>query len=367
MYQAPESIINDCINQLRSFTPGSEQFNDQVIDLVTEKAALFSTMENSTWNKRWLSETFLMHLSYPAGLSTLDHVHIYERMHCAGGPLYGTELDYYNPLPSHSRLIAAMYFFVQTDSNVINISKQHAITKQVTEIALEHGKHWQALQVELALIDGQRPQARLAESIPDLLKNLAEHLHTDKGAVLIQRAGGVERLKEIGADIDDVCKSVLKNLSTTSLLNIILFQVHRFIVDATCELHASGTISREESNERHCRMLRAVLNAKKRDPGKNDQDCYEKMMLELTPHMSKKHAPDLIPRLTSYLTLDEIKDHLKDPLSLIDLPAFKNGMAKHVDAGMQYDLVVKLGIDGLFKQSELQRLKGQKLESALGL
>jgi hypothetical protein len=367
MYQAPESIINDCIKQLRSFTPGSEQFNDQVIELAVSKSALYTKMANSIWNLKSLSGTFVRHLSFHAGISTLDFVEIFEGMYGANGPLRGAGLDYYDPLPTHAKLIAAMHYFMRTDSGFINISKQQAITKQVAEIALEGGKNWQALKGQLALIELQRPQARLAESVPDLLKNLAEHLYMDSDAVFIQKVGGVERLKEVGADIDDVCRAVLKSLSTTSLLNTRLSQVHRLIVDATCELHASGTISREESNERHCRLLRAVLNAKRRDLGKDAHECYQKMMLELTPHMSKKHASDLIPRLTAYLKLDEIKDHLKGPLSIIDLSAFKSGMTKHVDAGMQYDLVVKLGIDGLFKQSELQKLKGAKLESALGL
>lgn len=367
MYQAPESIINDCINQLRSFTPGSEQFNDQVIELVTTKAALFSKMENPIWNLRTLSKTFLKHLSYPAGISTLDHIQIYEGMCGANGPLRDTGFDHYDALSSHSKLIAGLYYFIQADSSFINISKQHAITKQVTEIALEGGQNWQALKVQLELIDNQRPQAKLVASITDLLKNLAEHLYMDSDAVFIQKVGGVERLKEVGADIDRFCQSVLSRLSVSSLKIDGLSQVHRFIVEATNELHASGAITRDESNERHSRMLRAILSARVNKPKKESHESYRPMMLELAPHLNKKHASDLIPRLSKYLSLDEIKSHLKDPLSLIDLPAFKNGMAKHVDAGMQYDLVVKLGIDGLFKQSELQRLKGQKLESALGL
>jgi 2C-methyl-D-erythritol 2,4-cyclodiphosphate synthase len=363
----PTDIINDCIAAINGLSPDSVDFVDQVIELVTSKAALFSKMDNPIWNLRTLSKTFLKHLSSPAGISTLDHIKIYEGMYGANGSLRDTGFDHYDALSSHSKLIAGLYYFIQTDSSFINISKRHTITKQVTEIALEGGQNWKALKVQLELIDNQRPQAKLVASIPGLLKNLAEHLYMDSDAVLIQKLGGVERLKEVGADIDHFCQSVLSRLSVSSLKIDGLSQVHRFIVEATDELHTSGAITRDESNDRHSRMLRAILSARVNKPKKESHERYRPMMLELAPHLNKKHASDLIPRLSKYLSLDEIKSHLKEPLSLIDPPKFKVGLTKHVDAGMQYDLVVKLGLDGLFEHSELQRLKGAKLESALGL
>jgi hypothetical protein len=360
----PAEIMNDCFTQLEFFTPGSDTFIDQVCELAATKVNLFSRMEDGPANMRALVGFFTLNLPVKNGVSTLEYIAILERLFGIGGPLHGNKIDHYSMAPN-AQFIAAMYF-IQAAPGLNDPIKQNIIQRHVTGIALEAGNAWKALRTQLELIDQAKPQARLVESIADLLQNLRLRFHTDNDAVLIQKAGGVERLKEIGADIDAICQGVLERIHATRLSHVGLPLVHRFIVDATSELHASSKITREVANERLSMMLVAVLNVR-RNQKKSVHPCYREMMLELAPHMSKQHASELIPRLGNYLPLEELTSHLNDPLALINLTEFKKALNKHTDAGIQYDLVVKLGLASLFEGSELQKLKGQKLESALGL
>ena len=360
----PAEIMNDCFTQLEFFTPGSDTFIDQVCELAATKANLFSKMEDRPANMKALVGFFSLNLPVKNGVSTLEYIAIFERLFGIGGPLHGNKIDHYSMAPN-AQFIAAMYF-MQAAPCLNDPLQQNIIQRHVTEIALEAGKAWKALRAQLEVIDQAKPQARLVESIADLLQNLRLRFHTDNDAVLIQKAGGVERLKEIGADIDAICQGVLTRIHATRLSHVGLPLVHRFIVDATCELQASGKITREVANERLSMMLVAVLNVR-RNQKKSVHPCYREMMLELAPRMGKKHASELIPRIGNYLSMEELTSNLKEPLSLINLPEFKKALSKHTDAGIQYDLVVKLGLAGLFEASELQELKGAKLESALGL
>jgi hypothetical protein len=52
---------------------------------------------------------------------------------------------------------------------------------------------------------------------------------------------------------------------------------------------------------------------------------------------------------------------------MVEPEAFKNGLSKWVDKGEQLELLKALGIEDLFSEVDINKMKGSKLESALGL
>lgn len=86
MSQASQDIINDCIKTLGSFTPGADDFIDQVCELAASKSKQFSTREDLFLNMRTLADVFARHLPIRAGASTLDFIRIFERLFGAEGP-----------------------------------------------------------------------------------------------------------------------------------------------------------------------------------------------------------------------------------------------------------------------------------------
>jgi hypothetical protein len=366
-----QAITNHCIKTLQALSPDADDYVDQVLQLGVSQAAALRQLQlvGTSTLIRSLGDYFVRTLSYKSGVSTMQYIQIFEGLCGGGGPLESEGgIDHYDALSKHSTFVAAMLYLSLAEPCVIGIGKRWVIKKQVTEIALEAGKNWKGLNAELQVIDGQRPETRVLDHIPHFLSNLQTQFTKEKDVVLIQQSGGVERLKEIGAGINSICLSVLKRIPTTSMGHVGLPLVHQFLKDANNELLASGVITKEEANERQSVMMQGVLNVR-RALKNNVNPCYHAMLVDLMPYLSKKHAPVLIPRLTKYLTSEEIKANVKDLVSFIeaDLASFKKALKANVDAGMHYDLVFELGIDCLFKPSELQKLKGIKLESALGL
>jgi hypothetical protein len=366
-----QAITNYCIKMLQTLSPYSDDFVGQVLQLGCSQAAALHQLrlQGTDTLIRGLGDTFVKILSYKDGVSTMQYIQIFESLYGVNGPL-ATDvfIDHYNALPSHSKLIAAMLYLSLAEPSVIGIGKRWVIKKQVSEIALQAGKNWKGLNTELQVIDGQRSEARVLDHIPHFLRNLQTLFTTEKDVVFIQQSGGVERLKEIGAGINSICLSMLNRIPTTSMGHVGLPLVHQFLKDANSELLASGVITKEVANERQSLMMQGVLNVR-RSLKKEVNPCYHAMLVDLMPNLSKKHAPVLIPRLMNYLAVDEIKANVKDLVSLIeaDLPSFKKALKSNVDSGMHHDLVIKLGVDCLFKPTEMQKLKGAKLESALGL
>lgn len=371
MSEQAQAITNHCIKMLQTLSPYSDDFVGQVLQLGhSQSAALHQLrLQGTATLIRSLGDTFVKILSYKDGVSTMQYIQIFERLYGDNGPLAtDVGIDHYNALPSHSKLIAAMLYLSLAEPSVIGIGKRWVIKKQVSEIALQAGKNWKGLNTELQVIDGQRPETRVLDHIPHFLRNLLTQFTTEKDVVFIQQSGGVERLKEIGAGINGICLTMLQCIPTTSMGHVGLPLVHQFLKDANNELLASGVITKEVANERLSVLMLGVLNVR-RGLKKQVNPCYHAMLVELMPNLSKKHAPALIPRLMNYLTVEEIRAHVKDLVSLIesDLPSFKKALKSNMDSGKQYDMLIGLGLDGLFKPSDLQKFKGAKLESAMGL
>lgn len=366
------AITSHCIRVLKTLSPDADNYVDQVINLgVTQAAAIRQQdLRGTPTLLRCLGDTFVKTLAYKGGVTTMNYIHIFEGLCGRHGPLRSDQgIAHYDVLPKHSKFIAAMFYLSRAEFSVIDQGVQTVIKKQVSEIALEAGKNWDGLNAELQMIDAQRPEARTLHDIALILEVLQNQFTTEQDVVFIQKSGGVKRLKEIGAGINAICLSMLKRIPVTSMGHVGLPLVHQFLKDANNELLASGAISQRVANERLTVMMTAVLNVRRKQKKKTVDPCYHEMMVDLMPNLTKEKAPVLIPRLTNYVTVPEIANHLKDPASLIqdDLDGFKMALKKQADASLQYDLVMALGLDGLFEPSELQKLKGAKLESALGL
>jgi hypothetical protein len=353
------------LKQLLQATEGHEYLPERALKLarqteehaygISDRGNLLKSMANS------VTRLLPRNSSIPA----LIQVELLKNLYGKDGPLTGYLFPVDNVNHNNAPFIAAMYYLAHT-SLFLDFLLKPKIQKAIAEIAFAQGPRWDALRPTLESLDGLKRSYQLLESVPDLLANLHKHFQHDRDAVFLQRFGGVERVKSVGGDLDAICKSVMKSLEVTRLAPQNLLLVHKFLMEANHDLLASGQITKMESKERHGKVLLQTLCSSARKP-QDPAGCYHKILTELAPLMGKVHGSDLIPRLTEHMSVQEIAAAFKDPLSVIDPEKFKTRLNKYVDVGTRYDLVAALGVKEIFTLSEINKLKGEKLESALGL
>jgi hypothetical protein len=301
------------------------------------------------------------------GAPVLEMIRGVSDLYKSGGPFEDEEFNVNLNTKSTPEIIAAMYFFANEGFTGVRESTRNRAVKVVVELAFEDKKKWQALSKVLQIIDKAHPGYGLMAGIPDLLVNLEQHMNSESDAVFMQGAGGIERIKAVGADLDKVSASVLQSITETDMNQAGLPVVLEFVKASSEDLKASGKINQSTVSERYNLMLKAVLNVLKQRPKNLKQDCFKPMIEALAPYSTPETSTGLIlhlARLNEPKNLGMSQETLRSTIVVDD---FKKDMFKLIDTGRQYDFVMELGIADLFTDKEINKIKGLKLESSLGM
>ena len=365
MPRVRETMDSYTLKQLLQATEGHDELPERALKLArqTEEHA-YGTSDRGNLLKSMANSVTRL-LPRNSSIPALIQVELLKNLYGKGGPLTGYSFPVDNVNHNNAPFIAAMYYLAHT-SLFLDFLLKPKIQKAIAEVAFAQGPRWNTLRPTLESLDGLKRSYQLLGSVPDLLANLHKHFQHDRDAVFLQKFGGVERIKAVGGDLDAICKAVMKSLEGTRLAPQNLLLVHQFLMEANHELLASGQITKMESKDRHGKVLLQTLCSSARKPT-DPLGCYHQIMIDLAPLMGKAHGSDLIPRLTEHMSVQEIAEAFKDPLSVIDPAKFKKRLNKYVDVGTRYDLVSALGVSEIFTSAELNRLKGEKLEASLGL
>jgi hypothetical protein len=353
------------LKQLLQATEGHAELPDRALKLASmTKENAFGSYDQSQLLSN-MASCLIRFLPKNQTIPAPIQISLIKKLYGKSCPLQFYPLSWVEIKPESSQFIAALYYLAQTSTYDLDVLMKPMLQKVIAEIAFAQGKHWDALRSALESVDGLKLNYQLLDSVPDLLANLHEHFKQEHDAVYLQQYGGVERLVAVGADLNAVCKSVLQSIAGTKLTPPELLIAHQFLLDANQELVASGKIAVEEAKERHGRMMLATSRAMARKPS-DPNDCYRTILISLAPLIGSRHGSELIPLLTQSLTIQEITQLIENPLLVIEPAKFKKHLNKHVGAEKRYDLVVALGVQELFTTSEMNKFKGEKLESALG-
>lgn len=305
-------------------------------------------------------------LSKTRDVSSLEYIDVIERLYGKGCPLEGVQILTGKITKTNMAYVGALYYFHQEGSIGFGNIPKAELEKLVTLIAFEQGKGWDTLKPMLALIDHVKPGYKLVEGLPDLLADLDKRFTSDYDVALLQKCGGVERIRAVGANFDNICQTLFKNLPEAKLGQDNLPLIFQFMKDANDEQMATGAVSQSEVDERYSRVILAVMRAWLRVKGQAP-DYYRTTVNELIPYLSKEEGSSVIPRLSKVISVPDIAQMFSHPREFIEPALFKVALKKYAGAEHRYDLVMTLGLDDLFTGHELNKLKGEKLESALGL
>jgi hypothetical protein len=301
------------------------------------------------------------------GAPPLEMIRALMDLYCSGGQFEDKEFGVKLSTRSSPELLGVLYYIANTGFTGVSESTRDRAVKVVVELAFEDKKKFQALSKVLQVIEKAHPGYGLLAGIPDLLMNLEQHMVDESDAVFMQGAGGVERIKAVGADLDKVTNSVLRSVTATEMNNAGLPVVLDFVKASNEDLLASGQISATKVAERYNLMLQSVLHVLRQRPKNLKQDCWKPMLNDLAPYSTPDTASGLILHLARVNGPNSLGMSQETLRSMIDPVDFKKDLMKLVDGGRQYDLVVEMGIADLFTDKEINKIKGLKLESAMGM
>jgi hypothetical protein len=301
------------------------------------------------------------------GAPPLEMIRALTDLYCSGGPFEDREFNVKLSTRSSPELLGMLYFIASTGFTGVSEQTRNRAVKVVVELAFEDKKKWRELSKVLQVIDQANPGYGLLVGIPDLLMNLEQHMVDESDAVFMQGAGGIERIKAVGADLDKVTASVLRSVTETEMNNAGLPVVLEFVKASNEDLKASGQITQAKVAERYNLVLEAVLHVLRQRPKNLKQDCWKPMLDTLAPYATPETSTGLVlhlARINGPKNLGMSQETLRSKLIPED---FKKDLRKLIDTSKQYDLVMELGIADLFTDQEINKIKGLKLESALGM
>jgi hypothetical protein len=296
----------------------------------------------------------------------LELIEFFCETYCSDGPFADHHFSMNIDKSSSTQLLGALYFLAAAEFTGVRDDLRMRAVKVTAEIAFEGKKKWGALSAVLQEIDQANPGYDLLAGIPDMLVNLEKHMVSESDVVFMQKAGGIERIKAVGADPEKVYTSAMQSISTTTLNNAGLPVIHQFAKEVLEDLKASGRITQAQAGERYGQLLEGVFIALNRSRNFN-QDCWKPLLNDLAPYVNKDSGTDLILHMARVNGPDQLGLSLETVRSMVEPEAFKNGLSKWVDKGEQLELLKALGIDDLFSEVDINKMKGAKLESALGL
>jgi hypothetical protein len=299
------------------------------------------------------------------GVYAADVIDLMTKVYGPDGPLETQEFSILPKVANSPELIGALYFLANSDFKGISVKTRKRAIKIVAEIAFEAKNKWEGVNAVLQKIDQTMPGHGLVDSIPDRLGSFHNHMGYAIDVVSLQEAGGVKRLKEVGADLKKVCEAGLSQMGKASLWPVSWPPAYVFFKEALEELKISGRATQSDVNAAFGSILGGFLNSLERKRFDNYEEL-KPIFTELMPFASTETASSLAINLFRCNGLEWLGAHREQVVSMIDAKTFKDGLVL-VDKDNRHSLVRQLGLEHLFTSSELNTFKGARLESALGL
>jgi hypothetical protein len=346
-----------------------EEVRDWALDQISQGNADILARTSST-----LTRNIYDPLSFSRGrlkdVYANDLIDLLKKVYGLGGPLETQQFDILPKVVNSPELIGALYFLANSDFNGVSVKTRKRAIKIVAEIALEAQDKWDRVLSVLQKIDKTIPGHGLVESIPDRLGSYHNHMGYAIDVVTLQKAGGVKRLKEVGADPKKVFDAALSQMGKASLYPGSWSFGHAFFKEALEDLKASGRVTDSYLRTAYGSVLRGFLDSLESKGGRKSLVKYEGLkpiFNDLVPFVSPETASSLAINLSRCNGLEWLGAYREEVVSMIDPDSFKNGMKSFIESGEHYNLVASLGLEHIFTRTEIYKLKGDKLDSALGL
>lgn len=360
--------IKDILNSPTK-TNLAEEVRDWAIDQVGQgkRDILVRTSSTLTWS---IYEPLSSSRGSLKDVNANDIIDVLKTVYGPGGPLESQQFSILPKVIDSPELIGALYFLANSDFNGVSVKTRKRAIKIVAEIALEAQEKWGKVLAVLQQIDKKIPGHGLVESIPDRLGSFHHHMGYAIDVVTMQKAGGVKRLKEVGADLKKVFDVALSQMGKASLYPGSWSFGHAFFKEALEDLKASGRVTNSDLRTAYGSVLRGFLDSLESKGGRKSlikYDGLKPIFSDLVPFVGPETASSLAINLFRCNGLEWLGAHREDMVSMIDPDSFKNGLKSLIDPDEHYNLVASLALEHIFTRMELYKLKGDKLDSALGL
>lgn len=221
------------------------------------------------------------------------------------------------------------------------------------------GKHLKAM-------GGKEAFAQYTEIIENLCKNTHKYVNSYSSVAGVQELGGLQWLKDRGADIPLCLDRFLDGIETTEANNKSFGQMFRVTMDCINELESTGQLSAEDSRVKRGSVLIGALEVSGRQKTR-DTEFWAPIIKEAMSNSSAQ--PDVRQILSyAYFTPEkEVDKGLCLRLCQDQAAEVKKVIKRDFGGEAGYRVVVAAGLESLFKPNELYVLMGKTFTAELGV
>lgn len=218
----------------------------------------------------------------------------------------------------------------------------------------------------LKTMGGKEAVADFSEVIEGLFKNVHLYVNSYTGVAGVQQLGGLQWLKDKGANIPLCLERFLDGIETTEANDKSFGLMFRVTMDCINELEATGLMSAEDAKIKRGSVLIGALEVSGRQKAR-DAEFWYPLIKEAMANSSAQ--PDVRQILSyAYCTpSEEVDKVLCLRLCQDQASEVKNVIKRDFGGEAGYRVVVAAGLESLFKPNELYVLKGKTFTAELGV
>jgi hypothetical protein len=288
------------------------------------------------------------------------------KLYLPGGPLHDTPMTPVWYIPKEGVVkYAPLVHLVMTEPQHFGHLQDAVFETLMTAILWKRalakgvGKHIKAM-------GGKEASVQYTELIEHLCKNTHKYVNSYSSVAGVQDLGGLQWLKDRGADIPKCLDRFLDGIETTEANNKSFGQMFRVTMDCINELESTGQLSPEDAKLKRGSVLIGALEVSGRQKAR-DAEFWRPIIKEA---MSNSSAQPDVRQILSYAfcTPDtEVDKALCLRLCQDQVAEVKKVIKRDFGGEAGYRVVVSAGIESLFKPNELYVLMGKTFTAELGV
>lgn len=291
---------------------------------------------------------------------------LFRKLYLPGGPLHNTSMSPMWYIPKEGVVkYAPLVHLVMTEPQHFGHLQDSVFESLMTSILWKRalakgvGKHLKAL-------GGKEASAQYTEIIEQLCKNTHKYVNSYSSVAGVQELGGLQWLKDRGANIPLCLERFLDGIETTQANNKSFGQMFRVTMDCINELESTGHLSAEDAKAKRGSVLIGALEVSGRQKSR-DTEFWRPIIKEA---MSNSAAKPDVRQILSYACFTPEKDVDKGLCLRVcqdQVEEVKRVIKRDFGGEIGYRVVMAAGIDSLFKPNELYVLMGKTFTAELGV
>lgn len=294
-------------------------------------------------------------------MSATDIIRVLESAFGGGGLFAREAIPWVEPAIGEVKYLAACFYMAMNYAKANRSMSEDCIMK-VASMGFMGEADYTRFKDELKVVEKLYPGRSHVDVVDFLVSDLHMNPRFDhKNALLVYASGGLARCLEIGTSPAELMHKIMDNLERTPVSVDDFAKLHQFCTDINAHLFENLSISRNTFSDNAEKLLSLTLKLTKSRPALGAQ------LAEKVPSIRGMGLS--VSEIMGFASVTSKGDNqIKEKLAT---SSFKDveikAAVQRLDAGVQPQVINRLELNNLFSRSEMNRIKGRRLEQDLGM